>query len=301
MAKATQAHSRHPSHVQQAAAKILALVNSSPRTPWPSEIETIIAKARLSDDCGDEAVAVAHATWRKLVIEAEDTLRAKDLVHGDPRLPAAEAISDAAFERLHAFEASIWERPARSLADLPLLADLLVYQLWPGYSMTEAFPGNDPHDLDALIEGGPFCQDDDGRTGVLLRAIRDLIGPPKALEAVLVAPDDAALVDVVRNALVRLDEAERHCVKLDNDDGAVQACKDRWRDLWAAQAQIPNPPRSPVHLLLHAEIAHHGADKDHDGKLSVDDTDCFEVTAARLIEACVAYFGARRHIVVRDL
>ena len=146
MSMATQSHSPQNLSVQQAAADILALINSSPRTPWPSEIEAIIAKVvePASPHAHEEAVAVDRATWRKLVIEAEATLHAKDLLVGDPSLPAAEAVSETAYERLHAFEASIWERPARSLGDIPFLADLLVYQMWPGYSMTEAFPGTIP-------------------------------------------------------------------------------------------------------------------------------------------------------------
>jgi len=44
MTKAGQPNTAPLSPVQQAAAEILALVNSSPRTPWPEEIEAIIAK-----------------------------------------------------------------------------------------------------------------------------------------------------------------------------------------------------------------------------------------------------------------
>ena len=37
------------------------------------------------------------------------------------------------------------------------------------------------------------------------------------------------------------------------------------------------------------QIAYHGADKDLGGKVAVDDSDCFEGPAARLIKACMAY------------
>lgn len=291
MPEATPANTAQTLTPQQAAAEIVALINASPRSPWPDEIEAIVARVAGSaaSHAHDEALAVDRATWRKLVIEAEATLHAKDLLVGEPRLPAAEAVSDAAFERLRAFEASIWERPARSLADLPFLADLLVYQLWPGYSMTEAFPGNDPLDLDALFEAGPYCQDDDGRTGVLLRAIRDLIGMPKPMDA-----SDAALLDKVRAAIRREETEGRRYISGDDGDAQTAVCNSCWDDLHAIQKQIPFPPVTAAQMLMHAEIAYHGADKDHNDKLYLDRADCFEGPAARLIEACLSYFGGVR-------
>jgi hypothetical protein len=53
------------------------------------------------------------------------------------------------------------------------------------------------------------------------------------------------------------------------------------------------PPRTATQMLCHAEIAFHGADKDNDGSLSLDNEDCWEGPIARLLLASMAYFGGR--------
>ena len=296
--QATESHSAQNLSVQQAAAEILALVNASPRTPWPSEVEAIVAKAAQvkiyrdldGPDVHDGVPHVDHAVWRKLVIEAEDTLSAKDLLVGDPRLPVAEATSDAAYERRHAFEAAIWARPARTLSDIAFLADLLVYQRWPGYALSEAFPGNDPVDPKALFEGGPWCEGKTAETALaaLLCAIRDVIGLPK--------PDvsDAALLAKVRTAIVREIAAAQISMHDETKDTRItQEFSDAWDDLHAIQRALPYPPRTATQMLCHVEIAYHGADKNHDGTLDIAEDDCCEGTAGRLVEAAMAYFGGQ--------
>ena len=56
-------------------------------------------------------------------------------------------------------------------------------------------------------------------------------------------------------------------------------------------AVISGDTRTAAQMLCHTEIAYLGADKNQEGTLDVAENDCFEGTAARLIEACMAYFG----------
>lgn len=146
--------------------------------------------------------------------------------------------------------------------------------------------------MNALLEGGSFCGEvaDDTALAALLRAIRDVIGRPPTLKT-----SDAELVATVRGALCRHHEAERLCVEADDDDTLLlEECAKRWDELMVIQGQIPNPPFSPLHVLLHPEIAYHGADKTDDEQLQyLNDGDCFERPSARLIEACTAWFGGR--------
>lgn len=96
-------------------------------------------------------------------------------------------------------------------------------------------------------------------------------------------------------AVVREETAAERYGNDETDDPRIsREFTAAWTDLHAIQKAIPFPPRTAVQMLCHAEIAFHGADKTEDGKVDADFSDCFEGPAARLIEACMAYFGAMR-------
>jgi hypothetical protein len=296
-----------PNHlsVEQAAAEIIRLINAKPTSPRADEIESIIARVegepviytcsacthRALDEPQkfanfDEALDDDRRAWRRLIIALEKAIEKSD---DNPNDAALEQIKDAAFDRLRAFERAIWSRPARTFADIAFLADLAVYQMWPGYSLTEEFPGNDPKTIQELIAEGAQCEGGtvDEAISALLKAIRNVLSPPRTP-----SPSDAALTKTVRSAIVAHMEAEAAYEKADGSKALAAACRDRARDLWAVLDQIPYPPRSPVHVLLHAEAAHHGSIKDDNGRLIENDTDdIFERPATRLVEAVLAWFG----------
>lgn len=288
---------------QEAAAQILALVNSSPRTPWPHEIEAIVAKvsapaASVWGGC-DEAIVEDQKKWCELVIQAEAAMRAadvnKDDIPHDEWIALQRAQGETASRQLE-FEESIWARPAFAVSHIPLLADLFVYQVWPGRTLTNTFPGNDPMTLEEMMEEGPECDGGtcDDALGALLRAIRDTLGPVKPLKGL-----DADLICRVRSAIARHYSAE--CVA--SDLNPVDESHPDWLEceragdvLRAAEASIPYPPRSPLDVLLMAEIAFHGADKEADGITlrGLKHGDCAERPAAKLIESVLAWFGGIR-------
>lgn len=96
----------------------------------------------------------------------------------------------------------------------------------------------------------------------------------------------------IRDAISRLDAAERLCLDTDDADARSQY-DEREAEMHTLEAQIPNPPHS--FGLARAEIAYFGADKERDERTMVPHLDdCFEGPAVRLIEA-VLHFGDRRH------
>jgi hypothetical protein len=80
------------------------------------------------------------------------------------------ATTYAAQERAEAARDAIWETPARTEADVTLLAELCLRENWPGLDLTDA-------DADAMLEGGPYHwhPGTDTALGSLLAAIRDVL------------------------------------------------------------------------------------------------------------------------------
>jgi len=76
MPQATPASIPQNLSVQEAAAAIVQLINTTPRTPWPEEIEAIIAKALPSALGGDYAIVrrweAAEAAHYALAIRNEE-------------------------------------------------------------------------------------------------------------------------------------------------------------------------------------------------------------------------------------
>lgn len=286
MAQANSVSSPQTLTVQQAAAEIAALINASPRTPWPSEVEAIVAKVaqpKTRLDVHDEALRVDFIRWRQLIAAVDAAYE----VTGDvvEPLPADALVRDQADAELERFHTAIAERQAVSLTDIGFLAGLVFREHWPALDLM------DPNSSAIMVEG-PHCTGGDMQNltlAALLVAIRDLIGMPPPLEA-----SDAALLDKVRKAIVREEQEGQRYIKGDDSDAQTAVCRDCWDELHAIQKSIPYPPRTAAQMLCHAEIAYHGADKDRDGGLRAYEDDCAEGTAARLIEACVAYFGGVR-------
>ena len=109
---------------------------------------------------------------------------------------------------------------------------------------------------------------------------------------------DSDLLRSVRTTIAAHAAAERRNIaEGDDDDSDVAIARSAlWKALYRAQDTIPSPPRSQLHVLLHAEIAYHAADKDPDGITLADrDDDDYlaERSAARLIEAVLAFFGGQ--------
>jgi hypothetical protein len=133
----------------------------------------------------------------------------------------------------------------------------------------------------ALINSRPQCPRRDEIEAILKKVIWGDTDGPDVLE--------------VRTVLARLAESRDAAGKLHDWGPEFDAANDKI-DRWMAkldelEAQIPNPPRSYVDLVILAEIARAGADVGGDGRMAeLDDNDCFERPAARLIEA-VLQFG----------
>jgi hypothetical protein len=112
---------------------------------------------------------------------------------------------------------------------------------------------------------------------------------PHEIEAIIakVAPTQASALHVselghkIRAAIARVDKAER------SGEAAADAVASwGWDDLYRLEEQIPNPPQSFADLLIRAELAYFGADKEPDDRTmsALENGDCFGGPAARLIE-----------------
>jgi hypothetical protein len=119
---------------------------------------------------------------------------------------------------------------------------------------------------------------------------------PHEIEAIIakVAPAEAPALHVselghkIRAAIARVDEAERPA---SGDDAAIAVASTRWDELYRLEEQIPNPPQSFADLVIRAELAYFGADKDPDDRTmsALENGDCFGGPAARLIEAVLQF------------
>jgi hypothetical protein len=110
-------------------------------------------------------------------------------------------------------------------------------------------------------------------------------------------PGHTELGRKIREAIARVDEAQRLCFSFDDDNEAANHQRDeREAELSALEAQIPNPPRSFWDIVARAQIAYLGADKECDDEriMVAHSDDCFEGPAVRFIEA-VLQFAEVRH------
>ena len=143
----------------EAGAEIAALINSRASSPRQDEIEAIIAKA-MTTPAATPTLSSEHLAYRKIVAEIE---RCND----DPDMPDEE--TDAALSRLQEqaseLEAEIWAKPAKTLADVLLRAEVAL--------------DNENGVMDALDD--PDAYYDDRANAQLIRAVLDVLGASNAL------------------------------------------------------------------------------------------------------------------------
>jgi hypothetical protein len=142
----------------EAAAEIATLINSKPASPRVDEIEAIITKA-MATSTATPPLSSEHLAYRKIVAEIE---RCND----DPDMPDEE--TDAALTRLQEqaseLETEIWAKPAKTLADLLLRAEIALL--------------NENGVMDSL--DNPNAYYDDLANAQLIRAVLDVLGGPNA-------------------------------------------------------------------------------------------------------------------------
>jgi hypothetical protein len=112
----------------------------------------------------------------------------------------------------------------------------------------------------------------------------------------LSAPSVSPLVLKIREAIALARAAERADCEIGSDDKEGEAItlalvEQRHEELFALVDQIPDPPLSFEDSLIHAEVAHHFADKDGDGRLIINDWDYIAGPSARLIRSILQLGG----------
>jgi hypothetical protein len=143
-----------------AAAEIVALVNASPRTPPPEQIEAIVGKAIAHADGGGHHEACPfEATWDALiqqweaawqrVADAEDAADAKGKL--TPDVEAAEEAAQVIARQIDALAKRIIACPEPTLDYARLMVRVTYYLTW----------GDDWHGIhpDILRAGGPSIGD----------------------------------------------------------------------------------------------------------------------------------------------
>jgi hypothetical protein len=142
------------STTQEAAAAIVALINKSPRSPRPEEIEAIIAKLATGAQAAP-TLSLVHLRYRELLAELR--------TYEEPGVSEGEE-GDAAFaafqEKVIAFEREIWAKPAETLADVLLLGEIALH--------------NENGLMDALDEPDPYL--DDRAAAELIKAVTNVLG-----------------------------------------------------------------------------------------------------------------------------
>jgi hypothetical protein len=137
----------------QAADKIVRLINASPWTPSKSQIADALLKSGWH--ATEPAPSPEHLAYRKIVAEIERC--------NGPDLPDNEE-TDAALSRLQEqaceLETEIWAKPAKTLADLLLRAEIALC--------------NENGVMSSLEDPGAYY--DDRANAQLIRAVLDVLG-----------------------------------------------------------------------------------------------------------------------------
>jgi hypothetical protein len=137
----------------------------------------------------------------------------------------------------------------------------------------------------ALINSSPRSPRPEEIEGIIAKAM----GAATATESPLAAS--------VRTAIDRLnkEEIEWGRATASDQDAADAALRRAQAELEDLVAQIPNPPTTLEHVILRADIALQGADKaphgDGEQLALMEDGDCFERPAVRLIQAVLQWGG----------
>jgi len=163
--------------VQEAAAAIVELVNTRPRSPTQAQIEAILERAWAGPRARAGSITVGDGdAWLSLIAEHDAAHAVSGNIQpGDvsPETEAlAEAVTAAADGRLSAFHKAVWQKQAHTWADVGFLAEICFRIFWPGCDLRSSTSG-------ALLADGPHCREGvcDDALGALLRAIRDVTRP----------------------------------------------------------------------------------------------------------------------------
>ena len=117
------------SHVSQAAAEIVALINVSPRSPRQDEIEAIIAKAMAPQPVANAPVPQLAVDIRAKIAEIGVAYDVLGRLRPGPEEDAAEAVVEQLKADLCRLELQI-PGPPQSYADIRMRAEMAVY--WAG-------------------------------------------------------------------------------------------------------------------------------------------------------------------------
>jgi hypothetical protein len=278
MAQATLASIPQADSVQQAAAAIVRLINSSPRSPRIEEIEAILARAMPSVRSDDDAIV---RRWEA----AEAAHYAVAIRNGESSDEEHSSANDALIEATR----RLWREPVKGWPDIVARAKVAFYWKWPRFDPEET------REYEALVREADDL--DDGPLALLVHAILE---GGRQLPANLgsgVAPATPLLMEI-RETVTHLSEAFDVQGKVHPADKAAdkaaQARIDKFQEeLDELEDQIASPPQTFGDLLAWAEIARSGADLHTDGTMGeAEEDDVFLRPAARLIEAVLQFGGA---------
>jgi hypothetical protein len=167
MAQAALASIPQTYSVQEATAQIVALINSSPRSPRPEAIEAIVARIVASPDPDDapQPSPMADDWWRALA--AERALFARHSQEHQQRKASEKALeridseADAAMDKTSQATHRVWRAGAKTWADVVLFAEIARYWMW------------DPEDPDLDAQYNGWLEIDD--TGLDTQALAQLV------------------------------------------------------------------------------------------------------------------------------
>jgi len=123
--------------VQEAAAQVVALINATPRTPWPSEIEAIVARVVSSPDPAPASPRTAE--WRRVLAEERAGHEARMQEHRRRKALGEDATEEdldkiadieALMDRTQETTLAIWRTGAKTWADVVLFAEVARYWKW---------------------------------------------------------------------------------------------------------------------------------------------------------------------------
>jgi hypothetical protein len=107
----------------QVAQAIIDLINSQPRSPTKDELAAVIVKA-MATPATTPALSSEHLAYRKIVAEIEQY---NELGSGLSDGAEGEAALERLQERACELETEIWTKPAKTLADVLLRAQIALH------------------------------------------------------------------------------------------------------------------------------------------------------------------------------
>jgi hypothetical protein len=287
---------------QRAAAKIVELINTRPRTPTQQDIAAVLAKELAA------ATEPSHLSQRALADLARWDEAMREYLGAyyedeNAEISISEEQLEAELEQFSAVCRELWARPVRDWSDLVVLAAIAVY--WNADS-----DDSEPYPDGVLNEDDdPAIGADQNSLGFVVRGICELAGLHFDVRGRLLtslksqaSPADEPLPQLAIDIRDKIGELRAAYDRLGPIDDAhafrvVEAeIKALIGELNALDAQIPNPPRSFADVTMRAEIAlYWTAEETVDAlKASQASKGQDEVRMGRLIEAVLQLAGARR-------